>query len=90
VSSTSSSLVTFRTGTGRRVLLGARPDGDAFDLLVAAPSGRWRSWGRLGVGAPTDDQDLRTEPWRGADDLVPAAYLRRLRRWSYSASQRAR
>lgn len=90
VSRTSSSLVTFRTGTGRRVLLGARPDGEGFDLLLAPPFGRWRSWGRLTFGGPSGEQDLRTEPGRGADDLVPAEYLRRVRAWSYAASQRAR
>ena len=90
LSRTSSSLVTFRTGTGRRVLIGARPTRDGFDLLVAPPFGRWRRWGGLTTGAAAVDQDLRTEPWRGADDLVPARYLRRLRAWAYSASQRAR
>ena len=90
VSRTSSSLVPFRTGTGRRVLLGARPDGDGFDLLVASPLGPWRSWGRLLPGPVAEEQDLRTAPWRGADDLVPVEYLRRLRAWAYSASQRAR
>ncbi len=88
LSRTSSSLVPFRTGTGRRVLLGSRPAGDVIDLLLAAPLGPWRPWGRLVPGPPAAEQDLRTRPWVGAGDLQPVEYLRRLRAWSYTASQR--
>lgn len=90
LSRTCSSLVTFRTGTGRALLLGARPAADGFDMLVATPAGPWRTWGRLVVGERAEDQDLRCDPARGADDLEPSAYLRRLRAWSYAASQRGR
>jgi hypothetical protein len=85
-----SSILAFRTGTGRRVLLGARPVEGGFDLLAAAPLGRWARWGRLELGAPFDGEDLRFDPTLGADDLQPVPLFRTLRRWSYDASQAGR
>lgn len=85
-----SSILPYRTGTGRLQLLGARPSDGGFVLLVAPPLGRWRTWGRLELGEPFDGEDLRFAPTVGAEDLVPVPLLRELRRRSYDASQAAR
>ena len=90
VSPTWSAILPHRTGTGRLVLLGARPQDDGFALLVAAPFGRWRRWGRLTLGAELDGESLRFAPTVGARDLQPVPLFRTLRALSYDASQAAR
>lgn len=90
VSLTWSSVLPYRTGTGRQVLLGARPTGDGFTLLVAPPLGAWLEWGELTLGEPVDGEDLRFRPTVGADDLQPVALFRTLRQWSYDSSQAGR
>ena len=85
-----SAVLPHRTGSGRRVLLGARPDRDGFVLLAAPLLGPWQPWGRLDLGDPLDGEDLRFAPTIGAPDLQPVALFRTLRSWSYDASQAAR
>ena len=84
-----SCVLPYRTGDGVQVLLGARPVDDGFELLVAPTVGGWQPWARLELGGPAPD-GFRTDPALGADDLVPVEPFRRLRRWSYAASQAAR
>jgi hypothetical protein len=82
-----------RTGTGRLVLIGVRPDGDGFAMLAAAPLGRWRQWGRLELGDPLPEQEsdrLRFAPTLGAEDLRPVSLLAGLRARSYEESQARR
>ena len=90
VATTWSAVLPHRTGTGRRVLLGARPQDGGFAMLVAPPLGRWQQWGTLHLGAPFDGEDLCFLPTVGADDLRHTALFRTLRAWSYDASQAAR
>lgn len=90
LSATWSAILPHRTGTGRLVLLGARPHDDGFDLLVAAPLGTWRRWGRLDLGAEFDGEHLTFVPTTGATDLQPVELFRTLRAQSYDASQAAR
>ena len=85
-----SAVLPHRTGSGRLVLLGARPQDGGFDLLVAGPLSRWRSWGRLALGAVVDGEGLAFAPTVGADDLAHTGLLRTVRAWSYTASQAAR
>lgn len=85
-----SALLPHRTGTGRLVLLGARPREGGFELVAAPPLGRWRPWARLDLGSELDGEGLRFAPTVGADDLVPVPLFRTLRGWSYVASQSAR
>ena len=85
-----SAVLPHRTGTGRLVLLGARPVEDGFALLAAPPLGGWQQWGSLTYGAPLDGEGLRFAPTLGADDLKPVELFRGLREWSYDASQAAR
>jgi hypothetical protein len=85
-----SSILPYRTASGRRVLLGARPTPTGFVLLAAPPLGRWTRWGELVLGAPLDGERLRFRPTVGADDLQPVPLFRTLRAWSYDASQAAR
>jgi len=85
-----SAILPHRTGSGRLVLLGARPTAAGFDLLVASPLGPWRRWGTLESGAPVDGEELRFAPTLGADDLVPVPLFRSLRAWSYDASSAGR
>lgn len=85
-----SAVLPHRTGSGRLVLLGARPQEDGFDLLVASPLGPWRSWGRLELGDRFDGEDLAFAPTVGADDLAHVRLLRTLRARSYDASQAGR
>jgi hypothetical protein len=85
-----SSVLPYDSGTGRRLLLGARPVDDGFTLLAAPLLGGWRRWGALTLGAPVDGERLRFRPTVGAEDLQPAPLLRTLRAWSYDASQAAR
>ncbi|MFC3688048.1 hypothetical protein [Aquipuribacter hungaricus] len=65
LSRTCSSLVTFRTGTGRALLLGARPADDGFDMLMATPAGPWRTWGRLVVGCAPRTRTCAASPPAG-------------------------
>ena len=90
LSPTWSAILPHRTGTGRLVLLGARPQDSGFALLVAAPLGAWQQWGRLELAAEFDGEDLRFTPTIGADDLQPVELFRTLRARSYDASQAAR
>ncbi len=85
-----SAILPHRTGSGRRVLLGARPHDDGFTMLAAPLAGRWEPWGELVLGAPVDGERLRFEPTLGADDLRPVPLLRQLRAQSYERSQAAR
>ena len=85
-----SSLLPYDTGSGRRVLVGARPRATGFSLLVADLLGPWQEWGRLTLGEPFDGEGLRFAPTIGADDLVPVPLLRSLRGQAYDASQDAR
>ncbi len=85
-----SAVLPHRTGSGRLVLLGARPNDDGFTMLVAAPFGRWRQWARLSLGAPFQGEGLAFAPTVGADDLRHTALFRALRAQSYDASQAAR
>jgi hypothetical protein len=93
VAPTWSAILPHRTGTGRHVLIGARPDGDGFAMLAAAPLGRWRQWGRLALDGPLPDETadtLRFAPTVGADDLRPVALFSGLRARSYEQSQARR
>ena len=93
VTPTWSAVLPHRTGTGRWVLLGARPDDEGFRMLVASPLGRWREWARLRVGLPLpteEEQPLRFAPTIGADDLQPAPLFRGLRGRAYEESQARR
>jgi hypothetical protein len=88
-----SAILPHRTGTGRLVLLGARPDGDGFTMLAAAPLGRWQQWGHLALGDLLPDADaerLRFVPTVGADDLRPVELFRGLRGRAYEQSQARR
>jgi len=85
-----SSILPYRTASGRLVLIGARPTAAGFDLLLAAPLGPWQPWGRLVLGEPVDGERLRFAPTVGAPDLVPVGLFRSLRAWSYTASQAGR
>lgn len=85
-----SSVLPYRTGSGRRVLLGARPTADGFTLLVAPLVGAWMEWGLLTLGEPVDGEGLRFAPTLGAADLEPVALFRTLRSWAYDASQAGR
>jgi hypothetical protein len=58
-------------------------------MWVAPVLGAWQPWARLELGEAAPG-DFRTEPTVGADDLVPVEPFRRLRAWSYAASQSAR
>lgn len=88
LSRTWSCILPFRTGTGRLVLLGARPRRDGFELFTAAPLGRWRRWAHLAVGERVGER-LATAPTVGADDLRHVQAFRRLRAQAYVASQAA-
>ena len=88
-SRTWSCVLPYRTGSGRQVLLGARPRDDGFDMQVAPLLGGWQPWARLEVGGPADG-DVRTDTTVGADDLQPVEPFRTLRAWAYAASQAAR
>ncbi len=90
VSRTWSSVLPYRTGSGRQVLLGARPTPEGFTLLAAPLLGAWMEWGVLTLGEPVDGEGLRFRPTLGADDLQPVALFRTLRQWSYDASQAGR
>ena len=90
VAGTWSAVLPHRTGSGRLVLLGARPTSGGFTMLVASPLGRWQQWGTLVLGAPVDGEDLAFAPTVGADDLRHTELFRALRARSYDASQAAR
>ena len=85
-----SSILPYRTATGRLVLLGARPRPGGLDLLLAAPLGRWQPWARLTLGEPVDGERLRFAPTVGAPDLTPVPLFRALRARAYDASQAGR
>jgi hypothetical protein len=92
---TFSSVLPYRTGSGRVVLLGARSEdtGADWQLLAASLAGRWRRWGRLTLGPAVPDaraEGLRFLPTLGADDLQPVALLRAVRDRSYRQSQALR
>ena len=85
-----SAVLPHRTGSARRVLLGARPDRTGFTLVAAPLLGDWTPWGRLDLGDVLDGEDLRFAPTIGAPDLQPVELFRTLRAWSYEASQAGR
>ncbi|GAB3193576.1 hypothetical protein GCM10027261_09350 [Geodermatophilus arenarius] len=90
---TCSSVLPYRTGSGRLVVLGARDTGAGWDLLAAPLAGGWRRWGRLTLGAALPDAEseaLRFRPTLGADDLQPVALFRAVRDLSYRGSQALR
>ncbi len=92
---TFSSVLPYRTGTGRRVLLGARDEGTgtSWELLAATLTGGWTRWGRLTLGAalPAEvSEELRFRPTLGADDLQQVELFRALRDQSYRESQALR
>ena len=91
---TYTSVLPYRTGSGRRIMLGARPDGDQrWELLAASVTGPWQRWGALTLGARLPDEqsrELRFLPTLGADDLQPVELFRTLRDWSYRQSQARR
>ncbi|MGY1795162.1 hypothetical protein ACI796_14385 [Geodermatophilus sp. SYSU D00525] len=90
---TFSSVLPYRTGSGRLVVLGARSEGAGWDLLAAPLAGGWTRWGRLTVGAARPDAEsevLRFRPTLGADDLQPVALFRAVRDLSYRGSQALR
>ncbi len=90
---TFSSVLPYRTGSGRLVLLGARRDGDGWELLAASLAGPWKRWGRLTLGAAVPDvesEQLRFRPTVGADDLQPVELFRAVRDRSYRQSQALR
>ena len=93
LSPTWSAVIPHRTGSGRLVLVGARPAGDGFVLLAAGLVGRWQEWGRLHLGDPLPDEEserLRFVPTLGADDLRPVPLFAGLRSRSYVESQARR
>lgn len=90
LSATWSTLLPYDTGSGRRLVLGARPTREGFTLLAAGLLGPWREWGRVVLGAPFDGEDLAFAPTVGAPDLVPVRFLRGLRAQAYDRSQAAR
>lgn len=51
VAPTWSCILPYDTGSGARVLLGARPSAGGFALLAAPLTGCWQQWGRLDLGA---------------------------------------
>jgi hypothetical protein len=90
---TFSSVLPYRTGSGRTVMLGARSDGEGWELLAAPLAGGWTRWGRLTLGAALPDaesEELRFLPTVGADDLQPVALFRAVRDLSYRESQALR
>lgn len=89
-STTWSSVLPYTSGTGRQLLLGARPTALGFTLLAAPLFGGWLEWGELTLGEPVDGEGLRFAPTLGADDLQPVELFRTLREWSYDASQAGR
>lgn len=84
-----SCILPYRTSTGRVVLLGGRPRPHGYELLTAAPFGRWRHWAELDIGTELAG-GLRTAPTIGATDLQPVQAFRKLRAWAYRASQAVR
>jgi hypothetical protein len=92
---TYSSVLPYRTGTGRQILLGARRDGSdtSWELLAATLVGDWTRWGRLVLGAPLgagESERLRFRPTLGAEDLHPVELFRAVRDRSYRYSQAQR
>jgi len=89
---TYSSLLPYDAG-GRRLLVGARPAAnapDAFEILVATPSGAWRTAARLRLGSRLDTsaaRALRFDPWNSGGGLLPAGLINRLRGPAYRGSQ---
>lgn len=90
LSGTWSTVLPYRTGTGRLVLLGARPRPGGFWLLAASPTGSWHPWGHLDLAEPVEGEQLRFRPTVGAGDLQPVPLFRTLRAWSYGTSQALR
>lgn len=92
---TFSSVLPFRTGSGRLLLLGARDEGTgrSWELLAASLTGPWSRWGRLTLGTPLPaavSEELRFRPTLGADDLQQVELFRALRDLSYRESQALR
>jgi hypothetical protein len=89
--STYSSVLPYRTGDGRLLMLGARGSGDGrWELLAAPLLGGWSRWAWLVLEDQVPDEQsraLRFVPTLGADDLQPVELFRTLRDWSYRQSQ---
>ncbi len=89
LSRTYSAILPHRTGSGQRVVLGARPVEGGWELLVAEPLGAWAVWGRLDLGPVVETERIRFLPTVGADDLAPVELLRQVRHEAYLRSQAA-
>ena len=93
VGRTYSSVLPYRTGSGRVIMLGARGDGGGWALLAATLAGGWTRWGRLTPGPALPDgeaEGLRFRPTLGADDLQPVELFRAVRDRSHRESQTLR
>jgi len=79
---------------GRRLLVGARTATnapDTFEILVASPTGAWRTAALLKLGSRLDTsaaRALRFDPWNSDGGLLPAGLINRLRGPAYHGSQR--
>ncbi len=63
---TFSSVLPYRTGSGRVVMLGARDQGTgtSWELLVAPVTGGWTRWGRLSLGPALPDAEAEALRFR--------------------------
>jgi hypothetical protein len=89
-----STLLPYRTRTGA-VVLGAAVSSevDAFDLLVARPSGPWQRFGTvvLNPDEPPHDAPVSFDPMLNAlPELTPYGWVRSLREGAYAAARRSR
>ena len=91
---TFSSVLPYRTGSGRLVVLGARDEGAGrWELLAASLTGGRTRWARLTLGPAlpaAEAEQLRFMPTLGAEDLEPVALFRAVRDRSYRQSQALR
>lgn len=71
----------------------AHPEGVSFGMGLAAPGGRWRSFGLLQTGARISDEETEGicfNPWNTGGGIRPAGPLMGLRKAAYEGSQRGR
>lgn len=85
-------LLPYRTASGRSVLLGARLSDDDHALLAWAPgTGDWRVFARLELGSDCGDPALAFDPVRHPlPGLTPPEWVRRLRAPAYAGARRSR